>query len=1097
MRRASGGASSWTKIRRSEKLIGAYYRNELARRVEALGMAVTPRMIGRVPGFELAGYDRSFMDAFSGRRAEILAYLKEHDLPYNAKNAEMAALHTRQGKKEIGLSQLVPQWRERARELGLVRDRGALRPDRPVDPATGKRVPPVEVPPPDLPANELRSLRRAPALPRLPKLPREGWTPSRGPAELSPVPEAGVLEAVTRAVAHVAERRTSIPETEIRAVALSHAPGRYGLGEIDRAIDRLVTGGELIEVERKGMDRAFVTERAVWAERRILASMRDARGAGKALGDADAVEARLGGTRLTKGQKEAVRTVLLSKDIIVGVQGHAGSGKTTMLREVKELVGGRRIQGLAPSAAAARVLGREAGIPTTTLQYFLTRYGGLLDPEQLDKARADHRGTVLAVDECSMIDTGRMRELLRIAERLGVARVALVGDTEQLRPVDAGQPFRLLQKAGMRTATMDEVLRQRDPALLASVMHARHGEAGAAIRGLGAERVREVDREELGAEAARCWLALSPEDRAETAIMAPTHEIRRQTNEAVREGLAGEGVLHGRALVVDRLVNRRLTRTLAADLRSYEPGDIVVFHRDVFGCRANDVCTVMGGDEGQVLLAHADGGERRFRPSGNAATYLGLYDSERIELRAGDRIRWTRNRKAPRPRFGHPPTPDLVNGGEAEILEIGYKRVRFREGEREFGLALDDPQLRHLDHAYCTTVHAAQGKTARAAIAVLDAGGAADRALFHVEISRVTDEFLLLTDDREALIELIEARMGSEDGALEALGFDPAQIPVVDPELFAALAADWRAIERRAGETNTVPFFLPGYREVMARAAVLAAIDDLPPDMRRFVDRMLEEHREHLSRDREVWNLSRAHPGALAALAGVGLGGPGGGRTPPLRRLARGVRGAAGGGPRPARGGGRGHAPSQRHAGRARRACGRAGDARTHAGARRCPEVRGLVAGTPRTRRPRRYSGTPCGGLRAGGGARRAACGRRRARSAAPRPGRGMAPGPRGADRAGGRGPHPARPGRRMAGTPRRGPAARRTRKARSGASGTPRLAGGRGAAGGRGPKTCCARKTPMRRISMPCRARGRLSGRRWRRLWTRSTTTGWGGSRG
>ena len=89
-------------------------------------------------------------------------------------------------------------------------------------------------------------------------------------------------------------------------------------------------------------------------------------------------------------------------------------------------------------------------------------------------------------------------------------------------------------------------------------------------------------------------------------------------------------------------------------IRSYEPGDIVVFHRDVFGCRANDVCTVMGsGDEGRVLLAHADGGERRFRPSGNAATYLGLYDTERIELRPGDRIRRTRNRKAPRLRFGH------------------------------------------------------------------------------------------------------------------------------------------------------------------------------------------------------------------------------------------------------------------------------------------------------------------------------------------------------------------------------------------------------------------------------------------------------------
>ena len=29
-------------------LVGAYYRNELARRLQALGMAVTPRMVGRV-----------------------------------------------------------------------------------------------------------------------------------------------------------------------------------------------------------------------------------------------------------------------------------------------------------------------------------------------------------------------------------------------------------------------------------------------------------------------------------------------------------------------------------------------------------------------------------------------------------------------------------------------------------------------------------------------------------------------------------------------------------------------------------------------------------------------------------------------------------------------------------------------------------------------------------------------------------------------------------------------------------------------------------------------------------------------------------------
>ena len=277
-----------TRIRRSAKLIGAYYRNELARRLQALGMAVAPRLVGRVPGFELAGYDRSFLEAFSGRRREILARLETLGLPYTPELAQMAALHTRRRKKDIGLAQLVPQWREKARALGLVREQAALVPPRPIHPLTWERVEIPRVPPPDLPANAIRSMKRAPALPALPGggadwLSGTADVRSPAPAELSPEPEPGALGAVAQAVAHVAERRTAIPEAEIRAVALGHAPGRYALSEVDAAIDRLVSGGELIEVERRGMDRAFVTQWAVRAERRVLASMRAGRGKGIAL----------------------------------------------------------------------------------------------------------------------------------------------------------------------------------------------------------------------------------------------------------------------------------------------------------------------------------------------------------------------------------------------------------------------------------------------------------------------------------------------------------------------------------------------------------------------------------------------------------------------------------------------------------------------------------------------------------------------------------------------------------------------------------------------------------------------------------------------
>ena len=103
---------------------------------------------------------------------------------------------------------------------------------------------------------------------------------------------------------------------------------------------------------------------------------------------------------------------------------------------------------------------------------------------------------------------------------------------------------------------------------------------------------------------------------------------------------------------------------------------------------------------------------------------------------------------------------------------------------------------------------------------------------------------------------MLEARPDREEGALEALGLDPAEPPVVEPELFEALAADRRALQGRAGETGALPFSLPGYGEVMARAAALSVVEDLPADMRGFVDGMLAEHERHLARDRETRSLA-------------------------------------------------------------------------------------------------------------------------------------------------------------------------------------------------------------------------------------------------
>ena len=191
-------------------------------------------------------------------------------------------------------------------------------------------------------------------------------------------------------------------------------------------------------------------------------------------------------------------------------------------------------------------------------------------------------------------------------------------------------------------------------------------------------------------------------------------------------------------------------------------------------------------------------------------------------------------------------------------MEIGQRSVRFRMDDgRTCSITRDEPQLRHIDHAYSTTVHGAQGMTSPRVIAVLEAGGRADQDLLYVEISRASEGFELVVDDRELLAERLAERPGIDEGALEAIGADLA-VPVVDPDLFAGLQADWRSLRRRADEEDRVLYLAGGYGEVVAQIAALGVIEDLPADMRGFVDTVLEEHTALQQRDDKIRGLAES-----------------------------------------------------------------------------------------------------------------------------------------------------------------------------------------------------------------------------------------------
>ena len=785
MTRGRDGAwrsAEFTAVERSKMLIGAYYRNELRMGLEKIGYATVPTLVGRMPGFEIAGYGKPMLDAFSTRRRELLDYMADRGWENTPARTQQAALYTRRRKAEPDRQVLRETWQARAQELGRARDRDEARGrdrERAASPAPETRTPP------------------------------------------------SALSVVRQAVEHLEERRTVFSANDLRAWALAHGGGRHSLDALDAGIARLRRDGHLIEATARRADLAFVTDRARNAEREIIAGMRAGLNAGRSLAPAEAVEARLDAAGLNPGQRDAVRGILLSPHVTVGVQGHAGSGKTTMLRAVAELAG-RQIIGLAPSASAARVLGGEADIPARTLQWFLTRYrdvgDGIAPPEKMEEARKALGGALLILDEASMVGTTQMRVLTRIAAEAGVERLALIGDRRQLRAVEAGQPFALLQDAGLPTARMDEVVRQREGDLRQAVLHMVADEPRLAVEELG-NGVLETAGDELGRKAAQLWLDLDPSLRTGTAILAPTHEMRAEINAAVRHGLEDEGVLHGTELEIERYVNLHLTRSQKGEIANYREGDIAVFHHDVYGVRAKagDACRVTEVGEERVVLTMPGGKERRIDPSGYIRYRLDLFETWPISLRAGDEVRWTRN----------DPLRALINGEHAEILSISRVNVRMRTQDgRELTLKRDDPQLHHLDHAYSSTVHAAQGITCDRAIAVLDTGrgGVADQATFYVELTRARDNVVLLTDDREALIEALETAPAGEMSALKAIGEQFGGLPPVS--VSSPVATSIEVSVSASASVETAPRHPPPERE--------AILDEATKENRKAAERYLD-----------------------------------------------------------------------------------------------------------------------------------------------------------------------------------------------------------------------------------------------------------------
>ena len=739
-----GGDGKWRTmvndgLYQQKMAIGAIYRAELAEGLKELGYHLEKTHAdGR---FEIAGVPRDVIEAFSTRRAEIEAAMAERGLGTTAENPHLAAratLMTRAAKRDMDKVALHETWQLQARALGFSADAIC---------ATARQA-----------------------------------ARDRSDADLFTHPGDAAGDAARWAVEHLSERQAVFGHTDLLAATLGRDPGAVTVAAAERAIAALEHEGSLHAARGLDHGRHWTTDAALGRESETIALMRAGQGAGKAVMRGWIAETKLRIGRLNEGQKAAVKTILAANDRVIGVQGYAGTGKTTMLKRLRALAErrGYRVAGLAPSASAAQTLGREAGIESETLQRFLARHAGVIESRGTAKGVRDLRGrfakTVLVVDESSLASSEQMRGLLRAATTLRVARVVLVGDEKQLGAVEAGKPFAQLQASGMQTLVLDEILRQRDAELKEAVRASLAGEVQTAFAKLGGH-IAQVEKNELGTEAAARWLQFSPEQRAATGVIAPTRALRDTINDTINDTIRGqlvaEGTVTGPPREGERLVSRGLTRAQMTVTANYALDDTVIFNRPykTLGVEAGDERRVTGVDRQwkRVDLADDQGRIVKWAPERLAAAKGGVevYRSQAMELRAGDRVRWTRN----------DPGAGLVNGATATVERIERDGVRFRLEDGSIArLADGDPQLRHLDRAWAATVHAVQGRTVDRIIAAMPADHPrlTTQQAFYVAISRARDRAELVTDDAWKLADQLEKATGERISALDGVALQAA-----------------------------------------------------------------------------------------------------------------------------------------------------------------------------------------------------------------------------------------------------------------------------------------------------------------------------------
>jgi conjugative relaxase-like TrwC/TraI family protein len=703
------------ELYRSQQYATAIYRTHLAEQLQALGYQIEVDQRTGAP--EIKGFSKEYLQESSPRREEVRKEAQEMKERLEQEGATVkegaglnqAAARTNRASKRYDQAEM----RRRALEMDARYDNQAKRSVREAIERGGSRFSQDDI------------TKRA-------------------------------QEAVTFAGDNATEREAVTDMRKVIADALRRNLGLTTYEAVASELRQRVERGEFVEIIRERRPREATTQRMLEMERSNIQTMLDGQTqhapivGNDARQTVDAIAERQQ-LRLNDNQRTAVEQILASRDQVIGLQGGAGTGKTTALSVLREAAEkeGYEVRGFAPTTRATKQLA-ESGIQSETLQKFIRRR-----PEA-----PEHHNRLFVLDESSLASTRNLHKFFARLEAFD--KVLLVGDSRQHQAVEAGTPFEQFQKHGMATVQLSEIVRQRKPELKRTVEKLSAREMREAIDSLEQQgRIVEIVGTNQRLKAIANAYCENPEN---TLVVSPRNRERVQLNRLIHRQLQRDGKVGRDDHQMTVYVNRQdMTGTERTFANAYVPGeDIIRYNRasKVYDVKVGDyaLVTAKNHKENEVTVHSENGRELTYNPQ--RLSGVSVYREANREFAEGDRIQ-----------FRAPFTEKRVANGElGTIAKIGDQDITVRlDGGRE--VSFEPEKFRHLDHGYAVTSHSSQGTTVDRVL--INADTSESRVLLndrmgYVAVSRAREDAIIYTNSIEELRGALDRRVDKEM-ALEAV----------------------------------------------------------------------------------------------------------------------------------------------------------------------------------------------------------------------------------------------------------------------------------------------------------------------------------------